>query len=67
MKGQLPKELKSAINRLANEQLRQEIYIRAKRMKAEYAQRLTAGESIEALTAEVHSKTIQAIAGTAEH
>jgi hypothetical protein len=63
-KGGMPKPLVASINRLANEMSRREVWERAKALRTEYATRLAAGESADALSAEVAQRTVQAIVGT---
>lgn len=60
MKQKLPPTLTKAINRLASEEMRQAVFARGKLLRNEYAARLMAGESSEALEHEVQKKAITA-------
>jgi hypothetical protein len=62
-KGGMPKSLVASINRLANEMSRREVWERAKALRTEYAARLAAGESADALSGEVAQRTVQTIVG----
>ena len=61
LQKKLPKTLITAINRLANEELRAAAWARAKALRSEYAARVVAGESIETLTHDVNARMTKAI------
>jgi len=63
MRAKLPSTLITKINRLANEEMRREVWARAKNLRSEYTARADAGESIEDIASEVHIRTAKAAAG----
>lgn len=57
----MPTALARLCNRLACERMKAQTWVLGQQIRAEYEQRLNAGESREALEAELHRQTVAAV------